>query len=390
MNPRVSRITGSLIREINAKRKPSSIALALGEPTLKPNPEHLRAGMAYAMQHGLRYTMNAGDPQLRKAIAEHYDYPHLRTAENVCITTGSQEATYAVVKTLLDPAKDEMLVVEPAFPSYAKMAMLEGVNVRAVALSENDDFAFDPERIAAAVQPQTRLIVICSPCNPTARAVDRNAVTALSEALSRRGGDPVWVLHDEIYREQTFIQSAGYFASAYPYTVVTNSVSKSNALTGLRLGWTLAPAEVAAALVKVHAWITSCADEFAQQVALHIFRTPGALQEHAQWYARQREKAIEILQASGLRYIVPEGSFYACVRLPPGARSLAAAHALADGYDVIAVPGVAFGACFEGWLRLAWVADPQSFNEGVARIVQLAYKLSEGREDAGKGLLDSV
>lgn len=390
MNPRVAQITGSLIREINAKRKPSSIALGLGEPTLKPNPEHLQAGMTYAMQNGLRYTMNAGEPQLRKAIAEHYGYPHLRTAENVCITTGSQEATYAVIKTLLDPAKDEMLVVEPAFPSYAKMAALEGVNVRTVALSENDDFAFDPERIAAAVQPQTRLIVICSPCNPTARAIDRDAVNALSETLFRRSSDPIWVLHDEIYREQTFIADAGYFASVYPYTVVTNSVSKSNALTGLRLGWTLAPADVAPALVKVHAWITSCADEFAQQVAMHIFSTPGALQEHVQWYAQQRERAIESLEASGLRYIVPEGSFYACVRLPVGAGSLAAAHTLADEYDVIAIPGAAFGACFEGWLRLAWVADPQSFNEGIARIGQLAYKLSEGREGAGKGLLDSA
>lgn len=390
MNPRVSQISGSLIREINAKRKPSSIALGLGEPTLKPNAAHLQAGMAYAAEHGLRYTMNAGDPQLRKAIAEHYGYPHLGSAENVCITTGSQEATYAIIKTLLDPAKDELLVVEPAFPSYAKMAALEGVSVRTVAMLENDDYAFDPERIAAAITPQTRLIVICSPCNPTARVIDRDAVHALSDLLFRRSSDPVWVLHDEIYREQTFIEDAGYFASVYPYTVVTNSVSKSNALTGLRLGWALTPSDVAPAIVKVHAWVTSCADTFSQQVAMSIFSTPGALREHAQWYVSQREKAIEALNASGLRYIVPEGSFYACVRLPESASSLAAAHKLADDYDVIAVPGIAFGASFEGWLRLAFVADPQSFDEGVARIGQLAYKLSQGREGAGKSLLDSA
>lgn len=368
MNPRVAQIGGSLIREIAAKRKPSSIDLGLGEPSLKANPEHLQAGMAYAAQHGLRYTVNAGDLHLRKSIAEHYAYPHLGSAENVCITTGSQEATYAVIKTLLDPARDEMLVVEPAFPSYAKMATLEGVSVRTVAMKEEDDFAFDPERILAALTPRTRLVVICSPCNPTARAIDRDAVNQLGDALFRRSSDPVWVLHDEIYREQTFIEDAGYFASVYPYTVVTNSVSKSNALTGLRLGWALTPSEIAPSLLKVHAWLTSCADTFAQQVALRIFTTPGALQEHAQWYVRQRDAAVEILEASGLRFIAPDGSFYACVRLPDGVESLKAAHALADGYDVIAIPGSAFGACFEGWLRLAWVAPVPLFAQGIERI----------------------
>lgn len=390
MNPRVGHISGSLIREIAGKRTSSSIDLGLGEPSLPPNPEHLRAGMAYAEKYGLRYTINAGLPELRKAIAEHYGYPHLGSAENVCITTGSQEATYAVIKTLLDPAKDELLVVEPAFPSYAKMATLEGVSVRTVAMSEEDDFAFDPERILAALTPQTRLIVICSPCNPTARAIDLGAVQHLSDALLRRGGDPVWVLHDEIYREQTFIADAGYFASVYPYTVVTNSVSKSNALTGLRLGWAMTPSSLAPSLVKVHAWLTSCADTFAQHVALHIFTTPGALQEHAGWYARQREKIVDILEASGLRCIVPDGSFYACVRLPGGSESLRAAHALADEYDTIAIPGIAFGASFEGWLRLTWVAPAPVFREGIERVSALCERLfsekhSDGTFDSRNG-----
>src|SRR5690348_3254582 len=117
MNPRLANISASLIREIAAKRKPTSIDLGLGEPSLAPNPEHLQAGMRYALERGLRYTLNAGDPHLRQAIASHYGYPGLDGADNVCITTGSQEATYAAIKTLLDPAHDELLVVEPAFPS---------------------------------------------------------------------------------------------------------------------------------------------------------------------------------------------------------------------------------------------------------------------------------
>jgi aspartate/methionine/tyrosine aminotransferase len=173
-------------------------------------------------------------------------------------------------------------------------------------------------------------------------------------------------LHDEIYREQTFIENAGYFAKHYPHTVVTNSVSKSNALTGLRLGWAIAPAHASAALVKTHAWVTSCADSFAQQVALHIF-TSGALGEHASWYAQQRREVVRILEESGLRYIPPEGAFYACVQLA-GTDSLAAAHSLADHYDVIAVPGVAFGSAFADWLRLTWVSASERLHEGLDRI----------------------
>jgi aspartate/methionine/tyrosine aminotransferase len=368
MNPRVSEITGSLIREIAAKRKPDSVDLGLGEPSLRPNETHLQAAMQHALRRGLRYTLNAGDAQLRQKIAAHYGYPNLSGAENVCVTTGSQEATYAVIKTVLDPAEDELLVVEPAFPSYAKMARLEGVRVRSVSLREEEDFAFDPERILSGVTDATRLIVICSPCNPTARVIHRDAVQYLSDALLARGGDPVWVLHDEIYREQTYIENAGYFASVYPYTVVTNSVSKSNALTGLRLGWALAPAELASSIVKVHAWLTSCADTFAQQVALHIFNTPGAVREHAPWYEDRAREVVSTLEQSGLRFIAPEGSFYACVRLSDGMESLRAAHALADDYNVITVPGIAFGACFEGWLRLSWVSSIESLREGLERI----------------------
>ncbi len=368
MNPRIGTIGGSLIREIASKRKPTSIDLGLGEPSLMPEAEHLESAMRYVRDNGLRYTVNAGDPLLRRRIAEHYRYPQLSSAENVCLTTGSQEATYAVLQTLLAPAKDELLIVEPAFPSYAKMAALQGALTRSVAMSEADDFAFDPERILAAVGPATRVIVICSPCNPTGCVISQDAVAVLAERLRRRGGDPVWVLHDEIYREQTYVQNAGYCAQQYAYTAVTNSISKSNALTGLRLGWAMTPSAVAPHVVKVHAWLTSCADTFAQRVALSIFATSGGIREHARWYAERRDAVLEALRDSGLRHIVPQGAFYACVRLPDGTNSLMAAHVLADEYDVVAIPGVAFGASFAQWLRLTWVCSLDDWREGLSRI----------------------
>ncbi|MDP9111739.1 MAG: pyridoxal phosphate-dependent aminotransferase [Candidatus Eremiobacteraeota bacterium] len=376
MNPRVQAISGSLIREIAAKRTHTSVDLGLGEPSLAPNPVHLQSGFAHVEKHGLRYTVNAGDANLRERIAAHYAYPNLSSADNVCVTTGSQEATYVVLKTLLDPAKDELLIVEPSFPSYAKMAALEGVATRRVAMAEGDDFAYDPERILAAVGPQTRVVVICSPCNPSARVISSASVRRISEGLERRGGAPVWVLHDEIYREQTFCGDAGYFADVYPHTVVTNSVSKSNALTGLRLGWALAPRDVAAGIVKTHAWVTSCADAFAQHVARSIFES-GSLNEHSPWYAAQHAAVVTLLRDSGLRSIIPEGSFYACVALPKGMDSLTAAHTLADTHGVIAIPGIAFGECFDGWLRLSWVGPIADVREGLARIARFCESYRE-------------
>ncbi len=151
MNPRVLGIPGSLIREVASKKRATSIDLGLGEPSLKPNPAHFDAAMKYIAEHGIKYTHNAGEPALREVIARHYDYPGMHNSSNVCITTGSQEAMYVALKTLLDPSRDELLVVDPSFPSYVKMARLEGIAVRTVAMSGEDDFAFDAERILAGI-----------------------------------------------------------------------------------------------------------------------------------------------------------------------------------------------------------------------------------------------
>ena len=368
MNPSVLAIPGSLIREVAAKKRPTSIDLGLGEPSLRPNPVHLDAGMAYIREHGIKYTLNAGDHALREAIARHYNYPGRHLPENVCITTGSQEAMYVTLKTLLDPAKDELLVVEPAFPSYVKMAKLEGVAVRTVAMDEANDFAYDAERILAAIRPQTRAIVICSPNNPTGCVIRKAEAEKLVAGLERRGGDPIWLIHDEIYREQTFIDDEAYLADLYPHTIVTNSVSKSNALTGLRLGWVLGPEDFVKEAIKAHAWLTSCADTFAQHVALSIFTTLGGVNEHVSWYRAQWAGVVEALDASGLRFIKPDGSFYACVKLPTGIDSLHGALHLIEDHDVLAIPGSAFGASFEGWLRMSWVSPLDKVREGVKRI----------------------
>jgi aminotransferase len=367
----VAAIEPSLIRAIAAKKKPDSIDLGLGEPTLFPQQRFIDAAARWVPEHGLRYTINAGDQALRERIAAHYAYPGMGAASNVCITTGSQEAVYVAIKTLLDPAADEVLVVTPAFPAYAKIAQLEGIAYRHLHLPANDGFRYDVECILEALEPATRLIVIGSPANPTGRVLHDDDARRLAAGLLERSGEPVWVLQDEIYRELTYVDDPGYIARYYPFTVVANSLSKSNALTGMRLGWLIAPDAAIDLLIKTHSWVTSTANTFAQRVAYEIFGEPGALQEQSAWYRERHVLVDEALTASGLRYVPIDGAFYACVRLPDGGDSLTAALELVERRGVVAIPGRIFGENLEGWLRLSWVAPLEQFSEGLRRIASL-------------------
>lgn len=372
MNPRLATIEPSLIRALAAKRRPTSIDLGLGEPTLLPQQRFIEAAAQWAGEHGLKYTVNAGDPVLRERIAAHYAFPGMAAARNVCVMTGSQEGAYATVKAMLDPARDALLVVEPAYPAYAKMAQLEGVAVQRVGMTAANGFGYDIDAILAAITPATRMIVIASPANPTGRVISRAATKRLADALLARAGAPIWVLQDELYRELTYVEDAGSIAHHYPSTIVLNGVSKSNALTGLRIGWTIAPATAIDEITKAHTWLTSAASAFGQRVTLGIFSEPGALAEHALWYRAQCAEVLVALRESGLEFVAPEGAFYACVRLPNATDSVAAAHRLIDDFDVVAIPGRIFGDTLEGWLRLSWVAPIASVREGLSRIAHAA------------------
>ena len=372
MNPAIAAVTGSTIRALHAKRRPTSINLGIGEPTLRPNIAHFEAATRWIAENGCRYSTNIGDADLRAAIAAKYAYPTLAHADNVCITTGSQEAVYVAMRTLLDPAVDEVLVVEPAFPVYVKIAQIEGVRCNRVAIDPQANDAFDAETILAAITPATRLIVICSPCNPTGRIITQATVKRIADGLLARGGEPVYVLHDEIYRELVYTDDVGEFGLVYPYTISINSLSKSNALTGLRLGWMMAPLGIMPQFVKMHGWLTSCASTFAMRVAMEVFRA-NDLGAHLPWYETQRAGVLEALDASGLEFVRPDGGFYACVRVGETSMdTLAFAEALIDVCDVVAIPGDIFSPMMAGWLRTSFVGDLAAIADAYGRIAKFA------------------
>jgi aspartate/methionine/tyrosine aminotransferase len=211
---------------------------------------------------------------------------------------------------------------------------------------------------------------MASPANPTGRVWPRAELEKLAGGLSALD-HTVYVLADEVYRELVYLE-APYtsLAELYPHTLVANSLSKSNALTGLRLGWLMGPAAVMPAVIKAHQFVNTAASTFSQQVAMSVFKTPGMLQEHLGHYRARREALLRLLNEHQLTAVPPEGAFYVMVKLPSAlaADSVSAAYRLLEEAHVVAVPGAAFGA--EGWLRLSWVAEEDVLAEGIGRIAR--------------------
>lgn len=369
MNPHLSQIPPSLIRSINARKRPGDIDLGLGEPTLRPDPAPFETALAWVREHGCPYSPNAGFPALRDAIAAYLPLPGA-TRDHVCVTVGSEEALFLAIKTVVDPARHEVLVVEPCYLAYPKICRMEGIRHRMVALRAEEGFRPRADLVLDALRPETRLIVINSPANPTGRVWPAEELEALARGLEGRS-EPVYVLSDEVYRELYFTSSpARSIAEWHPHTLLAGSLSKSSALTGLRLGWLAGPREAVEGAVKVHQFVNTAADTFAQRVALEHLRDPASLGAHRPAYAATREVLLSAADRHGVDLLPPEGAFYALVRLPLplAADSVAAAERLLEEVRVVTVPGRAFGESGEGWLRLSWVAPPEALEEGVRRI----------------------
>jgi aspartate/methionine/tyrosine aminotransferase len=373
MNPVLDGIAPSIIRAINARKRPGDIDLGLGEPTLRPDPRPFEAATAWVREHGCPYTANAGDAKLRARIAAYHAFPDRSAAEHVCVTIGSEEALYLAIKAVIDPARDEVLIVEPCYLAYPKLCALEGIRHRMVALDPADGFRPDAARVLEALRPDTRMVILNSPNNPTGRIWPEAELRALANGLAARPS-PAWVLSDEVYRELYFgAQAPVSIGALWPHSLVAGSLSKSNALTGLRLGWLIGDAKTIAAATRVHQLVNTAASTFSQVVAMEVFAEAGNLAAHRPHYAERRALLAGWMDEHGLDWLPPEGAFYCMVRLPErwAADSLGAAEALLERHRVLATPGIAFGASGEGWLRLSWVAEPDALRTGIERIAEL-------------------
>jgi aminotransferase len=375
-NSRLAAIQPSAIRAIHDRKRETSIDLGMGQPTLQPDIGPFEVALQWVRKNGSPYAPPGGLHELRESVAHIYGGYHNTSASNVAVLNGSQEGIYLAIKALLDPQKDEVLLTDPGYPSYQRCCDLEGISYSKVTLSANDGFAIHADALLNALTPATRLIIIGSPGNPTASVMDEREIRRLGYGLLDRKGPPVWVAVDEVYRELTFTGKAyPSLLDFYPHAIALQSLSKSCALTGLRLGFFIGPAAAVEPVVRAHALMVLNVNMFAQRVALEIVREPVRLRAHHAWYVAQRQVLIEAAQRNALNIVEPQGSFYSMLSLPPAwSSSEAAADHLLERYDVVTVPGVIFGDAGEGYLRLSWVAPPESLVQGLERIAEFCSK----------------
>jgi aspartate/methionine/tyrosine aminotransferase len=364
---RLRGIQKSMIRQVFDRARPGSINLGLGEPDL-PTPEVIRRAAVRVIEEEQNgYTSHAGLPLLRERVAA--DYPQLKaTPEQVIITAGSQEALYLALLTLVDEG-DEVLLPDPGFVAYPTIVRMAGGNPVFYKLPAAGGFAFDAESFRRSVTPRTRAVVLISPSNPTGRVLTREDFGAMAEAL--RGTD-AFVVSDEIYRELYYTgERPASVSEFYPErTVVVSGLSKSLSMTGWRLGWLCGDADVLRSALVLHGYVTTCASTVSQKAALAAWteEAEAARADSRRIFRERRDRLLSLLSAElGLRAVAPDGAFYTMVDVREYGDSMSVAENFLE-HGVITVPGAAFGAEGEGFLRVSFCADLPVISEGVLRM----------------------
>lgn len=364
MNPLLAQLAPSLIRQVHALKRPSSVDLSLGEPSLHLDNElRERAERRYAaMSPG--YTPNLGLMELREAIARYHQYEGLTAAANVAVTVGSQHALYCVFTCLLS-AGDEVVIFDPAYPAYEGLAKLCGATARRVLLS--GEFRWTAEQLQSAVTPRTKIIVLSAPSNPLGLADDPTELRKLADWAKSRD---IWLVSDEIYRELYFKSPPLSIATLFSRTIVVGGLSKSCAMTGQRLGFVLAPAQIVTAIWPLIQLSVTCAPTFAQCLALEAFNEPRFMQQHRAIYAARWQHAKQVLDEHGVGYVAPDGAFYVvCKLVPEGEDALAFCKRVVSERDVVIVPGTAFGQALKSHVRLSFAGESENFSLGIQRLL---------------------
>jgi aspartate aminotransferase len=364
---RLRGISKSMIRQVFDRARPGSINLGLGEPDL-PTPDVVRreaARVALEEQNG--YTTHNGLPDLRARVAA--DYPQLNPAADDCvITAGSQEALYLALLTVVDEG-DDVLIPDPGFVAYPTIVRMAGGNPVPYLLPAASGFGFDEAAFRRALTPRTKAVVCISPSNPTGRVLAREELAAMAEALR---GTRAFLISDEIYRDLFYTEERPASPSEFyqERTLVVGGLSKSMSMTGWRLGWLCGHAAAVRSALVLHGYVTTCASTLSQKAALAAWTEEAAAARAAarRVFRERRDFLLGRLAAElGLRAVVPDGAFYSMVDIGAHGPSMQVAERLL-GHGVITVPGAAFGAEGEGYLRVSFCADLPVLAEGVRRM----------------------
>jgi aspartate aminotransferase len=357
---------------------------SLGEPDF-PTPEHICRAAYKAMQDGhTHYTPASGIPELRAAIARWYQklYGLRCTADQVIVSNGAKHSLYNALAATCGPG-DEVIIPTPYWVSYSDLVQMTGANYVLVQTSYDNGFKMVPAQLRAALTPRTRLVMLNSPSNPTGTVYTRQELEALADVALAAG---VAILSDEIYERLVYGDAkATCVATLRPgladQILTISGVSKSYAMTGWRLGWTVGPAPVIRAMGNVQSQQTSNPSSISQYAALAALEgDQECVEQMRREFEARRELVCGRLSAMpGIRCAVPGGAFYAFFHVAAyfgqslGGRkindSAGFCQAALEAAHVNLVPGAAFGA--EGFCRLSFAASREQLNGGLDRLEQL-------------------
>lgn len=358
------------------------IALQTGDPDF-PTPQPIVDAAVEALTDGLtHYCDSRGLPYLREAIADRTERLHgvrYDPSTEVLVTCGGIHAYCCGLSAILSPG-DEVLVPDPAWMSHVNVVkLLNGVAVRVPGSQENN---FWPTLSAweQALTPRTSALVINSPNNPTGMVAHRDYLRRVAEFASNHG---VYIFSDEVYENILYDghrhTCAGSIPGAKPHTIVINSLSKTYAMTGWRVGYLMAPADVIDQAIKASQHSITNLPPFVQHAAAFALRDTNVQEmcrEMVAAYARRRASGMELeleRDFHRVRLVEPEGAFYVLVDVRDlGCPSTELADRLLQDTGVAVVPGSAFGDCCEGYLRVTTAASDSSVERGVGMLLDWA------------------
>lgn len=349
------------------------ISLGIGEPDFV-TPWHIREAAIYSLERGRTgYTSNLGLPRLRQAISAYVERSFGLSYDpktEVLVSVGVSEAIDSALRSILNPG-DEVLYHEPCYVSYnPSVAMAYGV-ARAIPTRAADEFVLCAEDLDAAVGPRTRVVLLNFPTNPTGATLTAEQAAALAEVCVRRD---LIVLTDEIYSELTYDGGRCVSLASLPgmreRTVLLNGMSKAYAMTGFRIGYACGPTEIIDAMMKIHQYSILCASVTSQDAAIEALErgAPAVARMRGQ-YEQRRNYVVSACNEMGLECFKPRGAFYVFPKISgTGLTSAEFSMRLLREKKVAVVPGTAFGACGEGFVRASYATGLEQIKIAMERM----------------------
>ncbi|GCE03303.1 aminotransferase class I/II-fold pyridoxal phosphate-dependent enzyme [Dictyobacter aurantiacus] len=357
---------------------PNVISLGVGEPDFV-TPEHIRqAGIESIQQGRTRYTSNSGTVELREEIAStvqrHYGLTYDPISQ-ILVTVGVSEGVDLVMRTILDPG-DEVISPDPGYVAYeADIIFAGGVPVPVPTYAQYN-FGVRAAEIEAAITPRTKMILLGNPNNPTGAVIPREELEGIARLAVEHD---LIVASDEVYSRLVYgteYVSIANMPQMQERTVILNGFSKAYAMTGWRVGYVLAPAEILSAMLKVHQYTIMCAGTAAQEAALQALRhgEPDVQRMYAD-YARRGRMFVDGLNRIGLPACEPRGAFYAFPYIGnTGMNDEEFAEKLLFEEEVAVVPGSSFGAAGQNYVRATYCTAYEKLEEALVRIERFVKK----------------